>query len=468
MKFPGSETTFGRDAAYFLIFLAIMFLVRSLWTYPTEHSDAIQQFFYAAEILRMGDWGIMLQNHHTMRWSAMLPQTGLTWLLGTRFELFFIIPLLMFSLYVVLIVFSLRKTLNLSYQILLWAILFSELMSFHTSNQYLIVGIGVFCAFAGSLVLVRHAKRNHLATMLAAFLFFCAYGAHVTYLSFSAGGFLWLLFFQRKPASAMIFAVTILVLMLFETLIFNYLSGWQLVLGRIEALAHGSHVVRSLSYSPTSFDQLFLRWLNLPLPHLLLCLGFITAGPWLIIQRRKGAPAPGIIECTFMVGLCFAFAATFAVYSIVPLKPVVPLTPRYLVPFFPFASIMTVYMLSVFTSRVLGKAQDGKIFAASLVITLFLVSFPTYKLDFFRSKFDAFLWRADQEYSGFSEKFQQGNLILEGKKRIAFSMIARFQNPVGLLHQDARISVKAPSTEAKCVRRLNLSPLDLNYEDCSH
>ena len=118
--------TATRNATYLLIAITCIFLLRSLWTYPIEHSDAIQKYFYAAEILRSGDWSILLTNHHTLRWAAILPQTGLTWLLGNRYEVFFILPLLMFSAYVVLIVFSLRNVLNVSQQLLLWAFLFFE------------------------------------------------------------------------------------------------------------------------------------------------------------------------------------------------------------------------------------------------------------------------------------------------------------------------------------------------------
>ena len=46
--------------------------------------------------------------------------------------------------------------------------------------------------------------------------------------------------------SAIIFAVTILLLIIIETLVFNYISDWQLTGGRLELLANGRHIERWL------------------------------------------------------------------------------------------------------------------------------------------------------------------------------------------------------------------------------
>lgn len=450
----------------FLLAVGVLFLLRSLWTYPIEHGDAIEKYFYAAEILRTGDWSILLTNHHTLRWAAMLPQTGLTWLLNNRYEVFYIPPLLMFSAYFVLIVFSLRKLLNFSQQLLLGTLLFFEHMSFHTSNQYFITGLGVFCAFAGVLALVRTTKRQYAGVVLAAVLFFVAYGAHVTYLSFAVGGFLWLMFFHKNLTKVIVFTLTILILFLFETLVFNYMSDWQLTFGRIQALATGEHIGRNSTYTPVVVSQLFTRWMILPWTQLLLCLGFITAGVWLVRQKRHGRSVPALIECTFLVGLGFAVGVTFAIFSIDPLRPMMPLRPRYLVPFFPFASIMSVYILSSVSARLAGQTGGRRGFAVVLAFTMFLLIYSSYKIDFFRSKFEAFLWQADREYSEYSSRFVHGELILVGKARHANDMVARFKNPAVVTFEHGVVSVIDPSADAMCVEYLTKSPLSLNYEDC--
>ena len=134
--------------------------------------------------------------------------------------------------------------------------------------------------------MVSQTKRHKQAVVLAGVLFFLAYGAHVTYLSFAAGGFLWLTLFQRKPARAIIFCATILTLFVIETLVFDYLSDWQFVFGRLEGLAGSPHIARNPDYAPVTFIQLLTRWLMLPVPQLLLCLSFFVTMRWLWVQKK--------------------------------------------------------------------------------------------------------------------------------------------------------------------------------------
>jgi hypothetical protein len=461
-----SGTGQGRSLAFFLIAVVALFLFRSLWTYPVDHSDAIQKYFYAAEIIRSGDWSILLHNHHTLRWAAMLPQIALTWLLGTRYEVFYILPLLIFSLYVVLIIFSLRNILNLSQQLLLMSILLAEPLSLHVSNQYFVSGLGIFFAFVGILALVSQTKWQKLAVVLAGISFFIAYGAHVTYLSFAAGGFWWLMLFQRRPSRLIIFCATILTLLLIETLAFNYLSDWQFVFGRLEGLASSPHVGRNPGYDPVTFTQLLTRWLMLPLPHLLLCLSFFVTMHWLIVQKKRGNEVPAFIECTFLVGLCFGFAVTFAVYGIDPIRPVQLLLVRYLIPILPFASIMAVFMLSRLIAEFPNKPVLRAEAIVSLMVALILLLAPTFTYDFFSNKFKAFMWSADEQYTEFAELFRDGELNLIGRRRIVHSMIARFKYPVNLRNRETGLSVIELSPEALCVDELLKIPLRLNYEDC--
>ncbi len=454
------------NIAFFLVSVALLFLLRSLWTFPIEHGDAVQKYFYSAEILRSGDWGTLLHNHHTMRWAAMLPQTALTWLLGTRYEVFFILPLLMFSLCVVLIIFSMRKILNFSQQLLLAVILFVDPRGVEASVQLLNAPFAVFFTIAGVLLLVYQGHRRNLAVMFAAVLFFIAYGAHVTYLSLAVGGFVWLLLFQRKPSRAAIFGGTILLLLVTEILVFNYLSDWQLTMGRLELLANGKHVQRVVdSDSSGGIAQLLGRWLNLSLPDILLSLAFLAAGPWLIMQKKAGRYIPVLIECIYVVGLCFAFAITFAIVSIDPIRPAMSLRPMYLTPFLSFAAIIAVFFWSDLTSLLQAKRHSLLVSVANLVFTAALVVFSTYYVA--RAiGFNGFIWKANSEYNDFSERFQQGELILTGRRKTVYRMIALFNRPVKTLNRESGISVVNPAPGAMCVMRLKKTPLQLNYEIC--
>jgi hypothetical protein len=456
-----------RHAIVFFILAALIFLLRSLWTFPTEHADAVQKYFWSAEIIRTGDWTLLFHNHHTLRWAAMLPQVGLTGLMGTRYEVFYILPLSVFSLYFVLVLYQLRRILNESQLLLLGAILFIEPLSLSTANGFLVPGLGILCSLAGTAMLIRQGRRQYLEVALAAVLFFLAYGAHVTFLSFAAGAFIWLALVQRSHSKAVLFCGTLLLAIVLEMLAFNWLSGWQLQLGRWEALATGPHITRNLTYDPVSFDQFFTRWLDLPFPDLMLCLVFFVAGPWLMWQKKSGRQIPAFISCSYLVGLCFALATSFSVLSIDPLKPVMPLRIRYLTPLLPFASIITVYLWSRISPRVLGKKASRIEGPGALTITVFLLVWPTHALDYYNVRFDAFLWKSHREYTDFSRRFAAGELILKGQKKAVNRMIARFRDPVETLDSQGSISALNPSADALCVDRLKISPLRLNYTNCS-
>jgi hypothetical protein len=456
----------ARNIAYFLVSVALLFLLRSLWTFPIEHGDAVQKYFYSAEILRSGDWGILLQNHHTMRWAAMLPQTALTWLLGTRYEVFFILPLLMFSLCVVLIIFSMRKILNYSQQLLLAVILFVDPQGIEASVQLLNAPFAVFFAIAGVLLLIYQGQRRNLAVMFSAVLFFIAYGAHVTYLSLAVGGFVWLLLFQRKPSRAAVFSGTILLLLVTEILVFNYLSDWQLTMGRLELLANGKHVKRVMdSVDSGGVVNLLGRWLNLSLVDILLCLVFFVAGPWLIMQKKVGKHIPVFIECIYVVGLSFAFAITFAIVSIDPIKPAMSMRPMYLTPFLSFTAIIAVFLWSDLVSLLRAKRHSLLVSVANLVCAAVLVVFSTYYVAA-TIGFNGFIWKANSEYIDFSKRFQQGELLLTGQRKTVYRMIALFKHPVKTLNRESGISVVDPSPDALCVVRLKKIPLQSNYQDC--
>ena len=144
-----------------------------------------------------------------------------------------------------------------------------------------------------------------------------------------------------------------------------------------------------------------------------------------------------------------------------------PLRLRYLVPFFSFAAIMTVYMWSLIAAKQPGLKDSRKEFATILVFTLFLLIVPTYKIDYFRSKFDAFIWKSDPEYTEFSDMFANGELLLTSHRGMAYSMIARFKKPVRIRKREEGLSSFELSPAHLCVKQLSKSPLSLNYEDCA-
>jgi len=396
----------------------------------------------------------------------MLPQTALTWLLGPRYEVFYILPLLMFSLSVTLIIYSLRKILSTSQQVLLGAILFVAPQGIVPSNQLLSSPFAILFSITGVLLLIHQGKGRHWAVLLSAVLFFIAYGAHVTYLSLAVGGFLWLVIFQRSLYRIVIFGGTILLMLAIETQVFNYLSDWQLTMGRLELLADGKHIEKVLGRDDSvSFAQLLGRWLSLSLPEILLCLAFLLAGPWLIAQKKIGRHIPSFIECIYLVGLCYAVAVTFALVSVNPIRPAMAFHPMYLTPFITFAAIMTVFLWSDIGSQIRFRQYSIVEPVANLIVAMLLIVFLIYFMNA-RIGLNGFMWKANSEYNSFSERFRQGELILTGKTRKVLKMIALFDQPVITIKRESGISVVDPSPEALCVKRLKKNPLQLNYESC--
>ena len=128
---------------------------------------------------------------------------------------------------------------------------------------------------------------------------------------------------------------------------------------------------------------------------------------------------------------------------------------------------MTVYMWSLISAKLPVFKESRLEFATILAFTLFLLIVPTYKIDYFRSKFDAFMWKSDREYSAFSEKFGRGELLLTSDRKVAYGMIARFKKPIKIRLSESGLSAINLSPEHLCVPQLSKSPLYLNYEDCA-
>ena len=455
-----------------IISVIAMFLFRSIWTAPIEFGgDAVRKFFFAAEIVRTGDWTILLQNHHTMRWSILLPQTFITWVVGTRYEVYYILPLLSFALYFVIILYALKDHLNTSQKILLGALLFVDPLSFRDSSQLLTNGPGIFFAISACYMLSTYSSRGHLAIVSAAFLFFCSYGAHATYVSFAVGGFIWLVFIQREWKPALIFAGTLIGLLIIECLYFNYLSDWDLTFGRIEALFFGKHLkgVPGVGRYTVTFSQLFTRWGQLPAINILLCMIFFIS-TLVFISLKKKPVLPKFVSCAYVVGLCFALFVTFAVVSIDPLNPVQRLLPRYLTPFLPFLIIVSIYSISLITipNR---KVWDIRmeILAGLLMFTILAVpqafdhsgTRPIIKI-----RPSAVFWIAEREYSNFADEYSKGSLIIKGSKRRVLKMIALFKRSGEERSRANGQSTAKNKAPVKCVSRLVRIPLSLNYHKC--
>jgi hypothetical protein len=361
----------------------------------------------------------------------------------------------------------LKEHLNTSQLVLLGVLLFVNPMSFRDSSQLMTAGPGIFYAISACFMLSKFPKRSYFSVIVAAFLFFCAYGAHANYVSFAAGGFLWLAFIYRSWKFSLIFAFTLMGLLILESLFFNYLSNWELLFGRVERLFFSHHGISTPGQYKRSvaFEDLFTRWLDIPTLNIILSVLFFAAGP-AFVYLRKRTQLPGFVSCVYLAGLCFALSVSFAVRGIDPLQPFQRLHMRYLSPFMPFAIIVSVYFLSVITQfdRTKWISRMEKM-ATIIVISIFV--FPQVS-NFSKApiKPQAFIWRADHEYSAFSKQYYKGNLILYDRKKYVLNWIARFKKPKNNQEIKPGQAAKRNTSEVKCVRELSRVPLYKNYHEC--
>ena len=146
---------------------------------------------------------------------------------------------------------------------------------------------------------------------------------------------------------------------------------------------------------------------------------------------------------------------------------VMPLTSRYLVPFLPFAALISVYLLSFYTPKILGKhyLRPERVGVVVFAVIMFIV--PTWQMDWFKIKFSAFIWKAEKEYVQFSEKFIDGELLITGKKKMVYPLIVKLRYPVRIKYGESGASTMNTSPKIMCVERLDKVPLHLNYQQCT-
>jgi hypothetical protein len=460
-----------RNVGFFLLLCLALMLVRSIWTFPVTDSDALTKYYFAAEIYRSGDWSLLLHNHHTMRWIEMVPQVFLNHAAGLRYELFYVLPLLVYSLFVTTLLYVLRTELKPGLLLLLFALLFVEPLSFRTSSQLLNPPFGVLFAVLGTVLLVKQGKDSYPAVIGAAVVFVLGYAAHTSYLAFAAGGVAWLVFFQRSYRKSAAFLAAIFSCLVLETLVFNSLSGGELILGRLEALTDTPHMERVFEipvWSPSLEYVLFERWKDLPRFDFVLSMISFPAAAWLII-RRKALNVPDSVIALSLAGLAYAFLTTVTMIRLDPLEPLVPARSRYLTAYMPFAMLIVVFAFSTLLRQ---DNRMTRIFpalpaAALLFLLLFSPGIFNHPRDFLIViRPDAFAWRAHKEYQDLADQVRDGKAIISGSKVHANKLAVIYRYPLQLTEVEGGLGVMHVRNDARCVHTISLVPFSRNYSAC--
>ncbi len=462
-----------RPSLAFLFLIISLFLFRSLVTFPIEHVDAVHKYDAAAKIVRGHGLAPLLKNHHTMRWSEVLPQTAITW--ATNFSYFglYLLPLLVFALSSALCWRGLRDALTLPQQCLLLALLFIEPVGLTHTGQLLNPPFGVFYALLAITALSAPKQLRWPHVILAAVLLFASYGAHSTYLAFSAGPVLWLMFWKKKPALATLLVALILALIGAETAFFNNLANYQTQVGRLEAIATGGHMSMVNNRFPTiAVHELFTRWFRLPVFGILVTIGFWLTAAWLWLGRNKRPAAPPFLTLALLTGGGFAIAITFAIVDLDPLRPMMPLRPMYLQPFMPFAILGSAYGFAQLLNGLAPASRRALEIACILVMTglLFLASQQkiTFR-DLINERMSAFVWRANTELTDLAGQFRAGQIAIAGRKRWAISGMLLYGQGAPMVHlpEGRLVTANPPTADARCLYTIRRVPIRQNVKECS-
>lgn len=471
---PGTFTW----ARFIMLFVGFL-LLRSLVTFPAENVDALIKYTAAADIVRGEGWARLLENQHTMRWIEVVPQVFVTWVSQFRYEGLYVLPLMAFAGYCTVIVMAMWNHLNKLERLMLAGLLLIEPLALNHTGQLLNPPFGNLFAVLGVLCLSRKPKPGLAWTVLAGALFVCAYGAHTTYLAFAGGAILWMLFRDRPTAIVLGLAVGFFILV--ETLIFNALSGGELTFGRIEALSQGGHVKSVVSGRFQTYEtvNLLARWINLPGFNLVLVGAFLVLAGQLLWRSitRQGPEAESESLPLFVGGMMwaagiYALSITLAVTDVNPVKPLLPFRNMYLQVLMPFAIVSTVFLISRMMLNWSKQQRLWLIATGGVVMSILFVLMVQSRGqlgDVINSRLSAFVYRADQDLSDYSERFAQGEVLIRGHNIRAMVLLALYQNPVEwkVYKQRNRAagSLKLSPT-ALCTQNLQRMPIERNYLPC--
>ena len=462
----------GSPVAFGLFLFVIFFLLRSLVTFPVEHIDAMHKYDAASRIAKGHGLQELLRNQHTMRWIQTLPQAGVAWLTSHRFEGLYLLPLAVFAGYCSLFLLAGRKFLGPAQLAVLALLLLIEPIALNHTGQLLNPPFGVFFVVAGAMVLTRGGSLSSGAVIAASLLFFAAYASHVTYLSFAGGALIWLLIGEKRVRSALLFAIVITVCILLEMFFFNFITPEPLPLGRVQALAQTAHVQKvQTQWLPINLTALlFERWTRAPVFDQIMICGFAFFCVFSLLQWKNGqSRLSAFTSLSLIMASSYAFALTFAVASLNPIRPFIPTRPMYLEPIAPFAIFACVCLLAQaekqLSTKVVWSLRGNFMLFMLLLLVVEVKNHGSFS-HIINARVNAFMWRSHSALSEYSHSVRNGSVILTAVNPDAMVMLARYPQEASI-QQPGRLLVLSDALgDAFRVSHLRQIPLDRNYEDC--
>ena len=447
---------------------------RVIYSNPIEFDgDSLGKWVSAADIARNQNWHLLQESHHELRWSIIIPQVIVEKIFPGRYENYFALPIIFYSLFTLLCSISIYSSTK---EGLLWGalvvlVILCDPIGHVMASQLKTPAFGLFYLAMGILFLNVYVKKKAgYGIVLSALFLFFAYGAHITYLVFSIVPILVLVLHQRDYKGGTVFLIFIVGLIAIESQMFEVLSKGAMQGGRLQAIVSGStHKAVTSPYSSSKLleiSDLFSRWKLVPKYNFFILTSFVV-GSFVLLKTSVRRAMPINMWLYFYSAIVYGFAITFPIVSFSPLKLAMGLHPRYLAPFFPLAVVFLVWLLSYVIDNT--NRRLSKVFPIGVGVTLlalFWYGSVTYRCsaevtdlvpaDGIGSKAELaychafrysqnqniypnpnmFLFRAQQYYEQFNQDYLEGKVGLFGSTRIGlFRFIVTYQYPNASFNQ---------------------------------
>ena len=505
----GREGVYSKAPMWTVLFVCVFSFVvllvfRVIYSVPIEiDGDSVGKWFSASNVARSGEWRAIGGDHHQLRWSIMVPQILVAKILPWRYENYYVLPMLFYSLFTMICMLVLltglkkREWLGV---LLLAVTICIDPISHVMASQLKTVVFGLFYFVLGVLGFLYYLEcRRVWVLALSVGLFFFAYGAHITYIIFSLAPLLVLTIHLKEYRTAGIFLAMLLFLFAAEALLTGVFLGASESQGRLQSIVSGAtHQPIRLAIrgnQELEYVDLLARWRGVPKYNFLVLIGYLFGTGLLLIKRMRHSVPIGIWLFFYAAGI-YGFAMTFPVVGIDPLRLAIALHTRYLAPFFPLALVFIVWMLFYY-SRWIKSLNWILPIGFSLILTLVFIggslsyrcydelspakaannleglychSFRYSQNQNIYPAPDVFLFRAQRYYEDFSRDYVDGKIsIFPGTRISILSSLIRFK-------EQAAIFTKTPkgwySIDGKdkewCVTELGqVENLRDNYLDCT-
>ncbi len=463
---------------FLLLGLLIVLAFRVVYSVPIEfNGESIRKWEVGRQLVDSGQWQLLLEDHHQLRWSVVIPQLFVGWTFPNSWFGYYITPIAFWSLFAIACLGFFRKERHsLPLGMLFLVVIAVEPLDHAMASQVNSGAFGllyVVCGIYALLVYDRTTKWIYL--LLASLAFFFAYGAHLTYAVFFGAPVLFLFFNRRDIKGIVLFLSMLAALLGLEALILSMVSGGEVQGGRFAEIARrktwgsvdpitgidnttmGS--TRWKGAEPYAVHHFFDRWRMLPKYSLMAGVMFIVATGALMSPRLRKEMPNGVWLCFYAAGI-YGVAVSFPIIGVQPLQLALDLHSRYLAPFFPLAAVFVVWVLGAILQNILGKRAGVFLgFGSVLLFSVFVVGSINYRCtaeisstgrlgtDFSMENLycrvfrytqeqviypspSVFALRADQYYSAFADDYVSGRVALYGHTRIgAFRWFVQAQYP---------------------------------------